>query len=295
MSTNDPNPKPSLHYRPFLIALMALIILAIAGNVNGQELTQLASATAPVAQKVPVSQKVVVQFNNTTQLLPRAESSPGTTKHTVTDIVAGVGASEQQSRAQHESWSRYTSSRPKYAEMKAELANFDADADPDGWRVELVLRDAHDRPVAMRSTARFELMPRVPTADFHNYVDADIIPITWSKDVKFDERSVAHFKLPLREQLKPLFGWPSSIYPETGMRSNIYGRNSRYRSGIHGRAGRSQRLGTAVTRDFRNTLGKPTVGELRVRVSVPTEGVFSAVVPIQIRPSVLVDTNWPYR
>ena len=56
--------------------------------------------------------------------------------------------------------------RPAYVEVHASLSNFDADADPDGWRVELVLRDRKDRPVVMRGNANFELMPRVPTADY---------------------------------------------------------------------------------------------------------------------------------
>jgi hypothetical protein len=34
---------------------------------------------------------------------------------------------------------------------------------------------------------------------------------------------------------------------------------------------------------------------LRVRISVPTEGVFEAATGVFIRPSVLVDTQWPYR
>ena len=172
--------------------------------------------------------------------------------------------------------------------MVVSLANFDADADPDGWRVELVLLDQRDRPVIARANATFELIPRVPTADFYNYVDAAMLPVRWSMNLTFDQDGVARVKLPLRESLRPLFGWPSAIFPRQGDRS----RNNR---SVSRRISGTWRSRSIVTDHWQNGLGRPTMGEMRVRVSVPTEGVFEAASIVPIRPSALVDTYWPYR
>ena len=183
---------------------------------------------------------------------------------------------------------RRSAARPEYVEMIASLANFDADADPDGWRVELVLLDSGDRPVVSRASAVFELMPRVPTADHFHYVDAARLPVRWSKTLEFDADGVARLKLPLRESLRPLFGWPSAVFPRHGARTRIT-------SSLHRRGSNTWRSRSLVQDDWRNQLGRPSMGELRVRVSVPTEGVFRAATLVPIRPPTLVDTYWPYR
>ncbi len=184
---------------------------------------------------------------------------------------------------------RSSDRRPVYAELVASLSNFDADADPDGWRAEVVLRDRKDRPLAMRSQATFELMPRVSTADHHRFVNAaDSAVVRWSIPLEFDADSVARVKLPLRRSLRPMLGWSTAIFPQSGLRTTDYGTSVR---GIRTRS----RSRTFVTLDTRALIGTPSTGEMRVRVSVPTEGVFEAVTPVWIRPSVLVDTQWPYR
>ena len=175
--------------------------------------------------------------------------------------------------------------RPAYVELHASLSNFDADADPDGWRVDVILRDHNDKPVSMRASATFELMPRLPSADFHQFVNARSLPVRWSMPLDFDDDQIARVKLPLRKSLQPVLGWPSSLYDTDLTRNRRYGRHLT----VYG----SRR--TFVTEDLRATLATPTHGQLSVRVSVPTEGVFKATVPVRVRPPVLVDTNWPYR
>ncbi len=177
--------------------------------------------------------------------------------------------------------------RPVYVELSAFLANFDADADPDGWRARIVLRDRNDQPTVMRSQATFRLMPRVSTIAADRYLDALQRPIRWSMPLHFDQDGVAQVKLPLRQSLRPMLGWPDAVYPQSGLRSHNAGLD---RSQLY----RNRRTRSFVTTDLR-TVGTPSVGQLSVRVSVPTQGVFDSVVPVQIRPSVLVDTQWPYR
>ena len=186
-------------------------------------------------------------------------------------------------------------SRPQSAQLSADLANFDSDADPDGWRAQVILRDRNDRPVIAKARAEFQLSPRIPTAGLQSYVDANIQPLTWRQEVRFDDDSVAHFRLPLRQPLQRLFGSYSSIYPRSGLGVGFRGNLSSGRFNSAYRGTGSQYLQTVVTGDRLNQLGRPEFGELRVKVSVPGEGVFRAVTVVPIRPPVLVDTHWPYR
>ena len=104
------------------------------------------------------------------------------------------------------------------------MSNFDADAEPDGWRADIILRDRKDRPVVVRANATFELMPRVVMPQSLGFVDADMTPVRWSMPLEFDEDSVARIKLPLRKSLRPVFGWQSAIYPPSSTRSRNDGR-----------------------------------------------------------------------
>ena len=245
-----------------MMVLFAVVLLSIAGVAKGQEIGNGTTS---------------IQYDGVTHIVP---------------VAHGAAEAHALTAARHAAIASAKSSRPKYVEMIAALANFDADADPDGWRIEVVLFDERDRPVVKRSNATFELMPRVPTADHYSYVDAARLPIRWSMNLKFDEDGVARVKLPLRESLRPLFGWPSAIFPY-----NTQSRISRSRlsSGQSRRIGGTWRSGSVVTSDWRNQLGRPSTGEIRVRVSVPGEGVFRAATIVPIRPSSLVDTQWPYR
>ncbi len=266
-----------------MIVLFAIVVLSIAGVSRGAEQDASATGSSPAPEStttsVPVSTTTpapgtsTIQYDGVSYVVPAA-------RHTDQTVAAA--------RARFAAAADRTSARPKYVDMVASLANFDADADPDGWRVEVVLLDSQDRPVVTRAAATFELMPRVPTADHFNYVDAARLPVRWSMNLPFGEDGVARVKLPLREPLRPLFGWPSAVFPHKGDRT-------RRTTSVDRRISGTWRSRSIVTDDWRNQLGRPSMGELRVRVSVPTEGVFKAALVVPIRPSTLVDTYWPYR
>jgi hypothetical protein len=190
-------------------------------------------------------------------------------------------------RKRHQAIGRRRAGRPRYVDLVAGMSNFDADAQPDGWRAELTLLDSHDRPVVRDAYARFELMPRFSVVDHVRFADAAELPMRWSMRLEFDEDAVARVRLPLRSTLRPVLGWPNdrhrnraSRHPETVMRRP---------------AGRDRFSGPSAIAAWRQQLGKPSVGQLSVRVSVPAEGVFGAIAVVPVRPSVLVDTPWPYR
>lgn len=174
--------------------------------------------------------------------------------------------------------------RPRYLEMSVGLSNFDTDADPDGWRANLILRDHEDRPVVMRANASFELVPRISRIDAKRAVPTSVHPVRWSMPLEFGSDGVARVKLPLRQALKPMLGWSPS-FPEKSNRSFVSRSRSRNQSPFV----------TATPSDLRDLVAKPEFGELRVRVSVPTQGVFHAKSLVRLRPSGLVDTKWPYR
>jgi hypothetical protein len=191
-------------------------------------------------------------------------------------------------------WKR-TGSRPVSVELTSSLANFDADADPDGWRARVVLRDLDGNAVVMRSSATFTLTPRVPLADHEQFMDADHAAMTWSMPLRFDQRGAASVTLPLRQSLEPAFGWSSAVAPfpfdSVGSRSR---NNGRYRGGNNAisrvYSGRNRRSvgGISYTR-----IDVPSTGVMHVRVAVPTEGVFEAETPVWLRPSNLLSTGWP--
>ena len=183
--------------------------------------------------------------------------------------------------------------RAHYLQVGASLANFDADPTPDGWRMQLVLRDREDRPVVQRSNARIELIPRVSRYSPSRLEGTK--PLRWSVPLEFDDDGVARFKLPLRNSQRSQLGWPS----DTALRSFSHRTTSRHsysRSAgdwyVRGKYN-SGRLPTVIRSNLQDRVTIPEVGELRVRVSVPSQGTFEAITTVSIRPSVLVDTRWP--
>jgi hypothetical protein len=264
--TQSDQDRRDVRRRQTLTLIFALVLISIAG---------VSSAQSPQSEQVLYTD-VTLQYDGTT---PVQVADP---EAVVANQVVGGAVPGNRLRGD---------ARPAYVELFVALANFDADASPDGWRAEVVLRDRKDRPVAMRANATFELMPRVSTGDHLRFVDANMPPVRWSMPLEFDEDSIARVKLPLRQSLHQVFGWPSALIPDASTRRQA-DRSFRRQPNRTLHRGLS---GTFVTSDTRYLIGAPSVGELRVRLSVPTEGVFKAATPVQIRPSVLVDTQWPYR
>lgn len=184
---------------------------------------------------------------------------------------------------------------PKYLEMTAKLSNFDANAEPDGWAVRLVLKDAQDRPVKTYGLAVFEVMtvaglsksPNRSKVPVRSKVPASKRSVRWTRQLHFDADGVADVKLPLRATEQQRLGWRSS-------QERTENRVAATRATVRG--SRTRRYhDTFVTLDAIDAIGMPNHGVLRARITVPSRGVFEAVAPIGVRASVLVDTQWPYR
>ena len=178
--------------------------------------------------------------------------------------------------------------QPTCVDLSARLANFDADADPDGWRAEIVIRDQRDHPIVVRAHATFTLMPRESTINENQYLDVLPAPVRWSVPLEFDSQARARVKLPLRRSLWSLWGWAP-----TGLtQSEAWIRRPPSRRRQISPAGRRRSF---VITELQPAVGLPRVGQMKVRVAIPTHGVFAATTPVQIRPPALVDTTWPNR
>ncbi len=255
--------KRTVQRRPIWICLFAAILILTAGVGSAQEAEQGQPALT------------IVQYDGIEKALPKAKQDPR---------MAADAAAARRKRIRD-----LRSGRPRSAAVQATLANFDSDSNPDGWRVEVMLLDANDRPVSKRAHAAFELMPRLPSADYVGYVNTQASPERWSMPLKFDDDGVARVKLRLSQKLKSVFDRHVTFLPDPGLGISV---NQSRQVVLRRSYGNSL---TDSRQDWRYNLGRPEFGQLKARISVPTEGVFEAVTAVPIRPSVLVDTNWPYR
>ena len=267
--------------RPLWIIIFAILLASIALRAKGQGISD-----APPDHALSPSEALA------------ADEDAVYTEMRIGDRVVRVKrAAERASAPQSELAKRARSMRPKYAFVSAEIAQFDSDADPDGWLASVMLMGSDDQPVTVRrASARFELTPRLPTHDFTGYVDANLKPIQWNVPLKFAEDGVATVRLPLRDPIAPLIGWPATSHPAVGRAGGFHAS----RRGISRPTPTAVQDRTALNASqsrlaARSAIGMASFGQLKIRVSVPGEGVFDAVTPIALRPSVLVDTRWPYQ
>ncbi|WP_164103065.1 hypothetical protein [Candidatus Laterigemmans baculatus] len=152
-------------------------------------------------------------------------------------------------------------SRAALAVLEAEPANWDADAEPDGWLATVALFDAAGQPVRIRGTATFELTPQVPSADLTSFELLAEERLRWSGRVATDGQGCATLRLPLRRN-GPDAAW--------GRRSAA-GPNHPHWGPPH---------------------WGPLWGVLRVRVAVPSAGVFEAEAVVPLRPPMPLETVW---
>ncbi|WP_182870368.1 hypothetical protein [Stieleria mannarensis] len=261
--------------RPLWIIIFAILLASIAIRTNGQE---------------PNGQNLESDVTPTTT--PDEDASAYTEMQLGDRIIVVKRASAERDAARS-----LRSRRPQSALVTAEIAQFDSDADPDGWLAKVMLIGSDDcRVTVRRATARFELMPRLPTHDFTGYVDANLKPIVWNSPLRFADDGVATVRLPLRNPIAPLVGWPATSHPAVGDAGGFFAS----RRGIIRHTSPAFESRTALTdrhdrASARSAIGMASFGQLKVRVSVPGEGVFDAVAPITLRPAVLVDTRWPYQ
>ncbi|WP_145208834.1 hypothetical protein [Planctomycetes bacterium TBK1r] len=286
--------------RPLWIIIFAILLASIALRTKGQGIsdTPQSEATTPseaASQSEAASPSEVITAD---QVVGPDEAAQYTEMRIGDRVVLVKRASAERASSPHRERAKPARSmRPKSAFVSAEIAQFDSDADPDGWLASVMLMGSDDQPVAVRrATARFELTPRLPTHDFTGYVDANITPVQWNVPLTFAEDGVATVRLPLQKPLAPLIGWPSTSHPAVGRAGGFHSS----RRGIirHTTSAFQDRtaLSDSQSRPAAwSAIGMASFGQLKIRVSVPGEGVFDAVTPIALRPSVLVDTRWPYQ
>ncbi|QDV82782.1 hypothetical protein TBK1r_17140 [Stieleria magnilauensis] len=299
---HTPPPRRPLNenQRPLWIIIFAILLASIALRTKGQGIsdTPQSEATTPseaASQSEAASPSEVITAD---QVVGPDEAAQYTEMRIGDRVVLVKRASAERASSPHRERAKPARSmRPKSAFVSAEIAQFDSDADPDGWLASVMLMGSDDQPVAVRrATARFELTPRLPTHDFTGYVDANITPVQWNVPLTFAEDGVATVRLPLQKPLAPLIGWPSTSHPAVGRAGGFHSS----RRGIirHTTSAFQDRtaLSDSQSRPAAwSAIGMASFGQLKIRVSVPGEGVFDAVTPIALRPSVLVDTRWPYQ
>ncbi|KAA1261918.1 hypothetical protein LF1_44790 [Rubripirellula obstinata] len=252
---NEPRDDRPRHYRPHLIVVFAIVMVWLASNANADQMDG--------------------------SLLPTLNTIQLDATHSIASDHPAL-------------WQR-DGNRPVSVDLKSALANFDADASPDGWRASVVIRDANANPVIMRSMATFTLVPRLALWDRNRFMDSDTEAMTWSMQLRFDEHGVANVTLPLRRSLESNFGWSSagSSFPFDSISSRSRN-HERFRSGniaisrVYSSNRRRSVGGISYTR-----VDVPSTGMMRVRVSVPTEGVFEAETMVRLRPANFVSPSWP--
>ena len=270
--------RKAARQRCWLTLTFAAILALLAGIANGESPTDDAPIErggdrATLRAELPLHS---LQYDGFDQTPPAFPSAAGAATFPTGPALNGGAA-----RAA-------TASRPNYVELSARLANFDRDAEPDGWLAEVAILDEHDRLVPMRSRAVFRLMPRIPAQVSGHWLDALPSPLEWSVPLHFNESGTAPVRLPLRASLKPMLGWSeTSLIQPRGHVS----RSTRRLSAAYGAV---RRRSFAIT-DPHRPMGIAQRGQLSVRVSIPTAGVFEALTTVRIRPQALVDTSWPYR
>ncbi|MCA9139589.1 MAG: hypothetical protein KDB00_22600 [Planctomycetales bacterium] len=281
------------HQRPIWIIIFAILMACVAIRTRGQEISDAASSaseaspsseTSPTAVPGPSAepQYNTIQIGDQIYRVERSSVPANAGDAMADNTLVDLGHLRQ---------------RPKYAFVSAEIAQMDFDANPDGWLAHVMLMDSNDRPVVVgRATAKFELVPRLPTHDFTGYVNANVKSMTWTMPLHFDQDAMATVRLKLRNPITPLIGWPSTSHPAVGQAGGFFSS----RRGIIRHATPQYDARTEVTDRWNRSgalgaIGMASFGELKVRVSVPGEGVFDAVAPVALRPSVLVDTRWPYQ
>lgn len=185
--------------------------------------------------------------------------------------------------------------RPTMVDFSAHLANFDRDADTDGWLATIVLRDASGQHasgqhasgqmVTARAYATFELKVGRFAVDEVTFVAGEHVVHRWSKSLMFDDDGVARVRLEQR-------GATKSKHELTMDRSTSLVTQPMYNMGSRFPI---QRLSYADRFRYTPTNGligpdtpfTPVFGALQVRVSVPTQGTFDGVSIVRLNSPVI--------
>jgi len=182
---------------------------------------------------------------------------------------------------------------PAYVQLYAELSNFDRDADPDGWQASVVVRSDDSTVLDVPGQATFEIFEYLQR--YHRPAGGGSLirarPLAhWSVPLQFDDQGVAAVTLPASPTVQRKLGWDSVATIHTGTRiaaSHEQHRWNRAREDLGHRH--------FVTYNVRDRIDFPSVGWLRVRLTIPGQRPLEAVAPIDTRPALLVDMPRRYR
>ena len=184
-----------------------------------------------------------------------------------------------------------------YVQLYAELANFDRDADADGWRATLAIQQPDGVLVEAAGRATFEILEFSQSRHRHAtrraYVDSRPLA-RWSVPLNFDAQGMSRVTLPASSTVRRRLGWngASSIHQGTRVATrSAFGNRINHR--WSGRAANDYRR--FVTHDLRDRIDYPIRGWLRVRVTMPGQPPLEAIAPIDTRPAFLVDIPTRYR
>lgn len=181
--------------------------------------------------------------------------------------------------------------KPTHVILAAELASWDADAEPDGWRCQVQLLDQFDAPCGPASAyASFELRLRVPRRDHSGFRDLRTETIRWSERLDVNTFGVAEVKLPLRLRLPSFYLDSEPTARISGSRSEAFQRPDRATERFRA-TGLIAGKGVVLTR----VVAPPLWGVMVVRVTVAAVGVLEAIDAVLVDEPLLVDSQWPQR
>lgn len=188
-----------------------------------------------------------------------------------------------------------------YVQLFAELANFDADAGPDGWIASVIIRARDGSPLMSPVRANFAITYDAPRYRPHG-IDYGTIrdPSTrsvprmrWTRPLQFDGQGVATVTLPARNSFQRMLDWDSIDGLGSIDRSSVGYRRFDGRRIDRLRGSRYHRH--FVTQDLYDRIDYPIASWMRISVAIPGQRTLEAVTPIDLRPQVLVDTPYRYR
>ena len=181
-------------------------------------------------------------------------------------------------------------------QLFAELANFDRDADADGWRVSLAIQDPAGVLVKATGQASFQIL-ELPQRRYRHATRRELVsspPLArWSVPVHLNELGVAHVNLPASWAIQRRLGWHGVASVHQGTRvASRFGATRQIDQRWSDGPVNYRRF---VTHDLRDRIDYATRGWLFVRVSMPGQPTLEAITPVDTRPAFLVDIPSRYR
>jgi hypothetical protein len=180
-----------------------------------------------------------------------------------------------------------------YAQLYAELSNFDRDADADGWRASVVIRRSDGSVLAVPARATYEILAH-PQRYYRHPTNGSLVrsrPLArWSMPIQFDKQGVASVSLPASRSVQQSLGWNSLATIHAGTR-----RASSHRQVRWSRIGSTNNDRYFVSHNVRDQIDFPSVGWMRVRLTIVGQQALEVITPIDTRPAVLVDMPRRYR